>query len=73
MNCIICTSGASNGFFSMLAHMTMNLPMFGAILATLIALALFACYRVGIAYTRQAQTEIDDTVSRGLVDRSKLR
>lgn len=72
MNCIICTSGASTGFLSTLAHMTMSLPVFGAVLAGLIAVALFACYRVGVAYTRQAQSEIDEAVVRGVVQRGKL-
>ncbi len=59
MDCMICTSGASSGFFASILNTPLSLTIFGVVLAALVVAALFVCYRVGIAYTRQAQAEVD--------------
>ena len=57
MNCIICTSGVST--FAQVMNTPFSLMTFFLFMAALVAVALYACYRIGIAYTKQAHSEID--------------
>lgn len=58
MNCIICTSGASSGFFASIFNMQLGLTAFYGVLMVLVLAAVFAAYRIGVAYTRQTAQEV---------------
>lgn len=61
MTCIICTSGASNGFFSSLFNMQLGVTTFYSVLMLLVLVAVFAAYRIGVAYTRQTEREVRES------------
>lgn len=75
MNCMFCTSGVSSGFFATLFNTQLSVTVFYSVLMCLVIGGVFAAYRIGIAYTRLTEREVNEARAalKGLAESPRIR